>query len=351
MFGGAKIRYEVRMILDAMPNQDNTEDRLLKIIHTQNEIATSDLELDAAMQLAADRALQLTEAGAAMIESPDGSDQFVFQVTAGDADRFRGQRIDREHSLAGRALRERRILACDDCARDPRVHEPIRRKLGAGSLICVPLFHRAKTIGVLTVAHPEPHHFSAGDAQTLELLSDLIAAHLSHAEMLAEEAHDSRHDALTDLPNRRAYEEQLRHEVARSRRYRKPLALCLFDLDGFKGVNDSLGHPAGDRVLRAVAAAIRKTRSADMGFRIGGDEFAVLLPETNARDAVAGVQRVIDELARTEVEGLDGIGISYGIASGENDADSLHDAADRELLAAKAALYGRDGKRRGSVAA
>jgi diguanylate cyclase len=338
------------MILDAMPSQDNTEDRLLKIIHTQNEIATSDLELEAAMQLAADRALQLTDAGAAMIESPDGSD-FVFEVTAGDAERFRGERIDREKSLAGRAVRERRILTCDDCARDPRIHQPIRRKLGVGSLICVPLFHRAETIGVLTVAHPEPHHFNAGDAQALELLSDLIAAHLSHAELLAEEAHDSRHDALTGLPNRRAYEERLRHEVARARRYEKPLALCIFDLDGFKGVNDEYGHPAGDQILRAVASAIRATRAADEGFRIGGDEFAVLLPETNARGAVPAVQRIIDELARSEAEGLEGIGVSYGIASGEPDSDTLHLAADRELLAAKAALYGRDGRRRDSVAA
>jgi diguanylate cyclase (GGDEF)-like protein len=339
------------MIFEAMSSERNTEDRLLQIIHTQNEIATSDLELEAAMQLAVDRALRLTDARAAIIESPDGSDRFVFQVTAGDAGRFRGERIDRAESLAGRALRERRILTSDDAATDPRVIQPIRRKIGAGSLICAPLFHRTKAIGVLTVAHPEPHHFSAGDAQTLELLSDLIAAHLSHAELLAEEAHDSRHDALTGLPNRRAYEERLRHELARARRYRKPLALCLLDLDGFKGVNDALGHPAGDRILRAVADAIRSTRAADEGFRIGGDEFAILLPETTARDAVPGVQRVIDALTRAGIEGLETIGVSYGIASGERDADSLHLAADTELLAAKAALYGRHGNRRDAMAA
>jgi diguanylate cyclase (GGDEF)-like protein len=339
------------MIFDTMSRIENTEDRLLQIIHTQNEIATSDLELEGAMQVAADRALRLTGAGAAMIETPDGSHRFVFHVTAGDAERYDDERIDQAESLAGRALRERHILTSDDCAADPRVGRPVRQKLGAGSLICVPLYHRSEAIGVLTVAHPEPHHFSAGDAQTLELLSDLIAAHLSHAALLAEEAHDSRHDALTGLPNRRAYEERLRHELARARRYRKPLALCLFDLDGFKGVNDSFGHPAGDQVLRAVADAIRATRSADEGFRIGGDEFAVLLPETTARDAVPGVERIIDALSRTEVEGLEGIGVSYGIASGERDADSLHLAADRELLAAKAALYGRDGSRRDSMAA
>ena len=327
------------MILD-MATSDATEDRLLRIIHTQNEIATSDLELEATMQLAADRALELTGACTAMIGAPDGPD-LVFRTTAGDADGFRGRRVDGGKTLAGRALRERRMLISDDSARDPRVVQPIRREVGAGSLICVPLFHRAEAIGVLTVAHDTPHHFSTGDAQTLELLSDLIAAHLSHSALLAEEAHDSRHDALTDLPNRRAYEERLRHELARAQRYRHPLALCLLDLDGFKRVNDRLGHPAGDEILRAVADAIRATRAADEGFRLGGDEFAVVLPETTAHDAVPAMQRLIDQLAASEVEGLDQIGVSYGIASGEGDPDLLHAAADRELLAAKATLYGR----------
>jgi diguanylate cyclase (GGDEF)-like protein len=330
------------MIFDMTPTEV-TEDRLLRIIHTQNEIATSDLELEAAMQLAADRALELTGACAAMVQAPEGPD-VVFRMTAGDAAGFRGKRVDRSESLAGQALRERRILISEDSARDPRVDQPVRQEMGLGSLICAPLYHRTEAIGVLTVAHPSPHHFSAGDAQTLELLSDLIAAHLSHSALLAEEAHDSRHDALTDLPNRRAYEERLRHELARARRYNHPLALCLLDLDGFKGVNDRLGHPAGDEILCAVADAIRSTRAADEGFRLGGDEFAVLLPETTARGAVAGIHRLIDELADSEVEGLGQVGVSYGIASGEHDPDTLHAAADRELLAAKAALYGRPGR-------
>jgi diguanylate cyclase (GGDEF)-like protein len=327
------------MIFD-MALTEVTEDRLLRIIRIQNEIATSDLELEGAMQVAADRALELTGACAAMIGEPEGPD-VVFRMTAGDADGFRGRRLDRSASLAGQALHERRILTSEDSARDPRVAQPVRREMGLGSLICAPLFHRAEAVGVLTVAHPSPHHFSVGDAQTLELLSDLIAAHLSHSALLAEEAHVSRHDALTDLPNRRAYEERLRHEQARAQRYEHPLALCLLDLDGFKGVNDRLGHPAGDEILRAVADAIRVTRAADEGFRLGGDEFAILLPDTTARDAVAGVQRLIDELADSELVGLGQIGVSYGIASGERDPDSLHAAADRELLLAKAALYGR----------
>ena len=225
----------------------------------------------------------------------------------------------------------------------------MRLDLDARSSISVPLFHRGSAIGVLSVYHRERSHFSARDAQALELISGLIAAQLSHSALLAERIHDSRHDPLTDLPNRRAYEERLVHEVARAERHNHPLALCLLDLDGFKSVNDDLGHPTGDLILRLVADSIRATRTVDEGFRIGGDEFALLLPETTAKDSVAAVQRVLDDLALTEVEALDRVGVTYGIASGEHDPESLHAAADRELLAAKAALYGRD--RRPSVAA
>lgn len=291
-----------------------SEDRLLRIIHTQNEIATSDLDLTAVMQLAVARARELTDAGVAMLETPDGPHQLL----------------------------ERHIVTTDDRAGDPRVIESVRREMDAGSSISVPLFHRGSAIGVLSVSHRNPGHFSAGDAQALELISGLIAAHLSHSALLAERIHDSRHDPLTDLPNRRAYEERLIHEVSRAERHGHPLALCLLDLDGFKAVNDDLGHPTGDLILRLVADSIRATRAVDEGFRIGGDEFAILLPEATAQDSVKAVERVLDELALTEVEALDRVGVTYGIASGESDAESLHAAADRELLAAKAALYGRE---------
>ena len=88
-------------------------------------------------------------------------------------------------------------------------------------------------------------------------------------------------DALTGLPNRHAFQARLRDEWRRSRRYRAPLALLLIDVDGLKPVNDEQGHEAGDRVLREVAGAIRHTlRGTDIGARWGGDEFAIIAPNT-----------------------------------------------------------------------
>jgi len=103
------------------------------------------------------------------------------------------------------------------------------------------------------------------------------------------------HDALTGVRNRRRFEQDVAEQVARSRRYGEPAALLILDLDGFKVINDTHGHKAGDRALQAVCAALRtRLRQTDMIARMGGDEFAVLLPYANASHAA----RVAEDLRR-----------------------------------------------------
>jgi diguanylate cyclase (GGDEF)-like protein len=111
--------------------------------------------------------------------------------------------------------------------------------------------------------------------------------------------HQAYHDALTGLPNRASFGEQLEAALRRAKRASRPLGLLFLDLDRFKAVNDSLGHPAGDRLLRAAAERIRRAvREADMLFRVGGDEFTVLLEEVRGPDEAAAVAaRVLDALA------------------------------------------------------
>jgi diguanylate cyclase (GGDEF)-like protein len=325
-------------------NAELKEQRLLSIIRTQTEIASTDLDLEATMQVVAERGQELTDASGAIVQVPDGDQAFRSQVTSGECVPFIGRRLDRGHSLAGSALRERRLVASEDCASDPRV-DRLTAAMGIGSMICAPLFHRGDAIGVLTVTHPEAGHFSAADRQALELMSDVIAAQMAHANSFAVTAHESRHDALTDLANRRAYEEQLAQEISRAQRYRHPLALCLIDLDGFKTINDRHGHRAGDEILRRVADVLRSTERADQGFRIGGDEFALLMPETTACQAGMAIARLATGIEAIEhPPGAGHIGVSFGISAGHSDADALHAEADRQLLAAKAIVHARDGR-------
>jgi diguanylate cyclase (GGDEF)-like protein len=315
-------------------------DQLRAIIATQTEIAASDLDPEAIMRLIAERAQELTRASAGLIELLEG-EEMVYAVTTGEATPYLGMRLKAEASLSGLCVRAGKVLRSDDTGDDPRVDSAACKRVSAASMICVPLTHQGETIGVLKVYSPETHHFDDGDIETLELLSELIAAHLSHANRYEAESRESRSDALTGLANRRAFEERLPIELARFSRGGRPLSLCLLDLDGFKGVNDRLGHPAGDEVLREVARTLRTSRVADDCFRIGGDEFAILMPGTTEEEARSAAGRLADAVrAANLADGL--IGISFGIATSlDLDGEALLANADRELLAAKDRLYQR----------
>ncbi len=318
---------------------DDSGNRLRAIIQTQTEIAASDLELEAVMQLIASRGQELTGANAGVIEIADG-EEMVYRVTSGEATPFLGVRLKMATSLSGLCVKQGRVLRSDDTDDDPRVDAEACRRVSARSMLCVPLAHNDETIGVLKVYSPEPNHFGDSDVEALELLSGLIAAHMSHASLFAAEAHGGRHDALTGLLNRRAYEERLPVEIARASRYAWPLSLCLLDLDGFKQINDTLGHPSGDRALQQVAALLDESRLADDSFRIGGDEFALLMPKTCREDAEVAAARLSEEIRQIGMS--DGsLGASFGVAEGLEDPTLLHAMADERLLAAKDRLYRR----------
>jgi len=309
-------------------------DRLRAIIKTQSEIAAAELDSGQVMRLVAERAQDLTGASAVVIEVPDG-DEMVYAVTTGDATPYLGIRLNRDSSLSGRVLDLDQVLHCSDTEVDPRMDRKASRRVNARSMIAVPLRHDGDAIGVLKVYSSTPNAFGPEEVETLQLLSESISAQMAHASLFELKEKESRTDALTRLLNRRAYEERLAVEAARSARYGHPLGLAIFDLDGFKGVNDNLGHPAGDEVLKAVAEAIDSSRLTDDAFRIGGDEFALLMPETKIDGAKIAARRVVKAIEAADLgEAL--VTARFGAASlSSGDALALHDAADRSLLAAK----------------
>jgi len=148
-------------------------------------------------------------------------------------------------------------------------------------------------------------------------------------------------DELTGVANRRAFLEDAAREIERSRRYRHELSLAYLDIDGFKAVNDRLGHAVGDRVLAALASLARATVSTERAVaRIGGDEFVILLPETDARDALPLAERLREACSRAAGAGTVRITCSVGLVTFERaprDFEELLTSADALMYEAKAA--------------
>ena len=173
------------------------------------------------------------------------------------------------------------------------------------------------------------------------LIGGLVVAYMRERmrELVLRLSDAARTDPLTGLLNRRAFEELFELEIERSRRSGRPLSILVGDLDGFKAVNDKLGHQAGDACLRQLADELGKwKRRIDMAARLGGEEFALLLPETDERGAFLVAERLRRAAHRTFAEGPQPLTISFGVATlpdhGE-DADMLLRAADQALYVAK----------------
>jgi diguanylate cyclase (GGDEF)-like protein len=154
-------------------------------------------------------------------------------------------------------------------------------------------------------------------------------------------------DPLTGLYNRRLFSEAFEKELNRARRYGQPLGLVILDLHRFKEVNDKYGHPRGDEVLRSAAATLKKAlRTSDSAFRIGGDEFALLLPQTDAAQAVALSRRVGTVFGESIAHLQMGVSVSmdHGVATFPQDgdqADQLIRVADERLYHLKHANHGK----------
>lgn len=156
-------------------------------------------------------------------------------------------------------------------------------------------------------------------------------------------------DHLTGLANRRRFRIALAREVERWRRYGVPCALLLLDIDHMKAINDRFGHPAGDMVIRQVAATLTKvSRDNDTAARLGGEEFALLLASVDANKAVVAAERLRGILAEQAIDDVGSFSVSIGVAACPANADSertLYSASDRALYVAK-----NEGRNRVAVA-
>ncbi len=464
-----------------MPGQTgNSAERLSLIVETQREIASAGNDLQAVMQLVADRCVGIIGADGAMVNLIEEGDTLHTRAATGIAATAFDARRPLSGSVAKYAIESGQPLLIEDTVSDSRINQELRAKVGDKSLICVPLFQGSTVIGTLNVlSRSDDERLNEDDRETMEMLSVVLSAAVSHAaeyearrgqaeafnrfrtlfdgasigilrlgrdgravevnpaveEMLGYTAtelgemhfrdymygedlaradvlfrdlirgqresfqlearysrkdgelvwahvraalerdqdgepayavtmienitqrkraeaelirqselnqHQALHDPLTGLPNRLLFGERVEHAITYAERRETRLAIVMMDLNRFKEVNDSLGHQAGDELLKEVGERLRGAlRASDTVARLGGDEFGLLLPDPSETEDVLGViERIGEALERPIcVQELPlAIEASIGIAvfpDHGHDADVLIQRADVAMYAAK----------------
>lgn len=246
--------------------------------------------------------------------------------------------------LAAMVVKNKHYLPAGGELRDlsaPVYTKQVRFK-DAESLLVLPLLSGDEAIGTFMLASRERHQFGKDVREMLGIIANQVAVSLQNGMMYKQMETMATTDGLTGLTNHRTFQDRLVQLLDRSERTHQPVSLLLCDVDHFKGVNDTYGHPVGDEVLRQVAAVLqRSVRKIDIPARYGGEEFAVVLEATGVDGAMNLAERIRKDVGALVIDSDKGtfqITMSIGIASFPDDARdraALIERADAALYFAK----------------
>ncbi len=246
-------------------------------------------------------------------------------------------------SQGGYTLLEKGPVVVEDLRTETRFTAPsLLREHGAVSGISVVIPGASRPFGTLAVHSKDRRSFAQEEIRFLQVVANMLATAIARRRAEEMIQHQAYYDALTGLPNRSLMENHLSLALARADRHDDMVALMFLDLDCFKEINDTLGHLAGDQLLKAVSERLSTcVREGDTFARIGGDEFTVLLPEIDSIEKVTRVaERILGaftppfRLTRHELRVSASIGIALYPKSG-HDAETLLRNADTALYRAK----------------
>jgi diguanylate cyclase (GGDEF)-like protein len=263
-----------------------------------------------------------------------------------NAEEMLGFRSALDEGVSGWVVSHNEAQLINDMDSDPRaVFVPGTEEGEPQASIIVPLNVRGKVTGVLSIDRLHGHTFDDHELEPAKLFANMAAIAIQNARTYEDMERQAISDGLTGIHNYRHFRDTLRATVSRAERYDETFCLLMMDLDHFKTVNDTIGHQAGDDVLRAVADVLRMcSRESDYQARYGGEEFVMLLPQTGLSEASTLAERIRSQVAEIDA-GQPGLRVtmSIGVASfpdSAHDSDGVLAAADAALLRAKA--RGRD---------
>jgi diguanylate cyclase (GGDEF)-like protein len=315
-------------------------ERLAEVFHA----VLSEQTLDVLLERIADELVELIPHDSLTIYRANEAERLLVPVLARDpwADQIMKTRNAFGEGITGWAVEQQEPVLANQAHLDPRVKTvPGTPADEEEALICVPLVARGSVKGALNIYRLGKSAFSEFEFQLARRFADAAALALDNADNTAALEHQAQTDALTGLFNHRVFHERLAQELVVAGAEAVNVAVLMFDLDDFKHLNDAHGHGAGDALLKLVAGAVRSvTRAHDVPCRLGGEEFAILLPRSDAGDASIVASRLQEEFGR-RIKSETGLELtaSFGIAQAPEHsrrAQELAAFADAAMLSAKA---------------
>ncbi len=314
----------------------------LSLINELVKVITSNLNIQEVYAAFVAELKKVVDVDWAAIALLDGTELVFEALFATDIDSpwQQGDRIPLQGTGTEWALKHRKALFEPDLSESRKFWTgDLHLKQDVRSIVYLPLIAKGEPIGGLVIASRRPNAYTQEQVLLLERLAAQIAVPVENSRLYARAEQRARVDEVTGLFNRRHFDERLKQEIDLRQRYGGTFSLILLDLDLFKAYNDVHGHEAGDKLLAEVGKIMqRSVRSTDLCFRYDGDEFAVLLPQTDSAAAFVVAERIRGKIAQ-EMGNVDPrITASVGVATWPNDGvmpDGLLSAADKALYYAK----------------
>lgn len=311
----------------------------LKILNEESSKLLSSLNIDVIVTNLIDGACRIAPAMAAFFMAKDGEFELLNQKGLQPPEK---KTYSLKNTLLDMVVKNHELYNLSD-VRDYRSPVMPFKTNSIGSVVLLPLLYEKELIGILALFSEETNAFSPLQIDLLKVLGNQASISMVNARFHAEIERLAMTDGLTGLFNHRHFQERLSQEFNRLERFSEPISLLLIDIDYFKKVNDTYGHPVGDAVLKGVADKIRKTvRTIDIPARYGGEEFAVILLNTDAKGAMNMAERLRKTVMNTEFFSEQktfhvtiSIGISTYAEGIEEGREKFIERADKSLYHAK----------------
>jgi diguanylate cyclase (GGDEF)-like protein/putative nucleotidyltransferase with HDIG domain len=337
----ATSRVAVSMEKEYLREQLREREEELSVINNSSVILSSSLDIQEIFGSFIEELKKVVDVNWATIVLIEGEYLCVMALTSPEISAYQvGERLPMEGTGTGWVVTQKKTFVEPDLVQERYFNTSEHfYTIGMRTLAYFPLIAKGRVIGSFIVASKTPNAYTQRHIKLLEQLAAQIAMPLENSQLYAKAEKKARIDELTGLYNRRSLDEMIDTEISRHSRYGGAFSLAILDLDSFKSFNDTYGHLAGDTLLEEIGHSIKSAiRNADYAFRYGGDEFAILLPQTTIDAAIQVVERVRNKIAESIHSDKIPITASIGLASWPDDGISHTDiiaAADVTLYRAK----------------